>query len=211
MKVTKARRHPSRGFTIIELMIAMTIILVAMGLISSLFARALSVRRRESSRTDALAAAQAALNVMSREVSNSGFGLTNNGIICPDSNLYQLHITSNVTNTNQAITDVGEDVTFFYEPTSQSILRYDANGGGPGVPETSTLINRVSSVNFQYFNYVGSSSTATMVNPPTIDTGRVRITLAVQLERVLYQSNPSSVTLVSDVTLRNSPYMLQQY
>jgi prepilin-type N-terminal cleavage/methylation domain-containing protein len=211
MTIKKEISHSNRGFSIIEMVVAMTIILIALGLVSTLFARALSVRKRESSRTDALTAAQAALNVMSREVANSGFGLAGNGIVYADSNLFQLHMTTNTTNTNKVITDVGEDVTFFYEPASKSILRYDRNGGGPGVAQTSVLINRVSSVNFQYFDYVGSSSAVTVVNPPTINTGRVRITLLVQLEQVTHQANPSNVTLVSDVTLRNSSYMLRQY
>jgi type II secretory pathway pseudopilin PulG len=199
------------GFSIAELLIATTIILIALGLVSTLFARSLSTRKRESSRTDALTAAQAALNVMSREVANSGYGLTGNGVVTGDSNLTKLHILSNILNTNQVLTDVGENLTFYYEPTSQSILRYDPNGNGPNSPQTSVLINRVSSVNFNYFDYTGTNSTGVGVATPTVLTGRVRITLRVELENVQYQANPNSVLLSSDVTLRNSPYMLHQY
>ncbi len=73
MKVVKKKK--SSGFSLIELMIAMTITLVLLGLVSTLFARSLGIRSRESRKTDALTSAQAALNVMSREISNSGFGL----------------------------------------------------------------------------------------------------------------------------------------
>jgi len=68
------KRHG--GFSILELMIAMTIILIVLGLVMTLFGKSLSSRQRESSRTDALTAAQAALNVISREVANSGYGLS---------------------------------------------------------------------------------------------------------------------------------------
>jgi prepilin-type N-terminal cleavage/methylation domain-containing protein len=207
----RSPKYKSRGFSIAELLIALTIILVALGLVSTLFARALSTRKRESSRTDALTSAQAALNVISREVANAGYGLTGNGIVNADSNLYKLRVLSNVTNTDAVLTDVGEDVTFYYEPTSQSILKYDANGNGPNSPLTSVLINRVSSVNFEYFNYSGSSSTGVLVANPSPLTARVRITLRVEMESVQHQANPSTVVLASDVTLRNSPYMLQQY
>jgi hypothetical protein len=132
--------------------------------------------------------------------------LAGNGIVYADSNLTQLHILANVINTNAVLTDSGENVTFYFEPTSQSILRYDANDGG-----TSVLINRVSNVNFQYFDYTGSSATGTQVTSPTVNTGRVRIILTVSLDQVQGQANPQNVVLVSDVTLRNSPYMLQQY
>lgn len=200
-----------KGFSIVELLISMTIMLLALGVVMSLFSRSLTTKARESSRTDALTASQAALNVMSREIANSGYGLTGNGLVFADSNLLKLHMITNVTNTNGVVTDPGENLTFYFEPTSQSILRYDANGNGPGVPQTSVLINRVSSVNFQYFDYTGSNPIGTAVNPPTANTGRVRITLSVLLEQVRDQINPQNVILVSDVTLRNSPYMLHQY
>jgi hypothetical protein len=116
-----------------------------------------------------------------------------------------------VINTNAAVTDPGENITYYFEPTSQSILRYDANGNGVNLPQTSVLINRISSVSFQYFDYTGASAVGTAVNPPTVNTGRVRITLTVSMENVRDQVNPQSVVLVSDVTLRNSPYMLLQY
>lgn len=211
MNPTKQKSSKEGGFSVAELLITMTIMLLALAIVMSLFSRALSTRARESSRTDALTAAQAALNVMSREIANSGYGTISNGLVYADSNLQRLHAISNVVNTNAVVTDPGENITYYFEPTSQSILRYDANGSGVNVPQTSVLINRISSVNFQYFDYTGSSAVGTAVNPPTANTGRVRITLTVSLENVRDQVNPQSVVLVSDVTLRNSPYMLQQY
>src|SRR5687768_739318 len=101
------QRKGEAGFSILELMIAMLIILVVMGLVTTLFARSLGTRSRESSRTDALTAAQAALNVMSREISNSGYGLITNGLAA-DSSQNQLHFVTNVVNTNETMTDRGE-------------------------------------------------------------------------------------------------------
>lgn len=204
----------ARGFSLLELILAMTIMLIVLGLAFSLFGRSLTTRQRESSRTDALTSAQAALNVLSREIANSGYGLVTNGIVSGDSNDRQLHILSNVINTNVNITDPGEDITYFYEPVSQSILRYDANKGGPGVGETSVIINRISNVQFRYFDYVGSNPVGTEVLPATgskTNTGRVRVLITVSLEPVAGQPNPQSVQLISDVTLRNSDYMLLQY
>jgi prepilin-type N-terminal cleavage/methylation domain-containing protein len=207
----KQESNTNAGFSMAELLIAMTIMLLALTIVMSLFSRSLATRSRESSRTDALTAAQAALNVMSREIANSGYGLTGNGIIAADSNAQNLHFYSNVLNTNSVLTDPGENLTFYFEPTSQSILRYDANGLGAGSGQVSVLINRVSSVNFQYFDYTGASAVGTLVTTPTTNTARVRITLTVNLERVSEQVNPQAVVLTSDVTLRNSRYMLLQY
>ncbi len=211
MKETCENKRAAAGFSLIELLIAMTIMLVILGLVSTLFSKSFSTRQRESSRADALTAAQAALNVISREVANSGYGLINNGIVAVDSNSEKLHFLSNTTNSNAAVTDPGEDITYFYDSNTKSILRYDANGVGVGSPQTSIIINRISRVKFQYFDYSGASSTATESNPPTNNTGRVRVTITINLEDVKGQISNQSVVLVSDITLRNSDYMLQQY
>lgn len=209
MTVRKAKNEA--GFSVTEMVVTMLIMLVIMGLVSTLFSRSLNTRSRESSRTDALTAAQAALNVMSREIANSGYALTTNGLM-NDSNQNQLHYISNFRNTNDVITDPGENVTYFFEPATQSILRHDANGFGTGNPNTSIIINRISSVQFQYFDYTGSSPVPTGPNNvPTANTGRVRIRLTVNMEQVVNQVNPDAVVLTSDVTIRNSDYMLKNY
>ena len=214
----KKRQKRNAGFSILELMLVMTIILIVLGLVMTLFARSLNTRQRESSRTDALTAAQAALNVISREIANSGYGLkleadgiADNGVVDADSDAETIHFRANTTNDNIELTDPGEDVTYYYEPGTQSILRYDQNGNGIGVPQTSIVINRISSLSFQYFDYSGSNPVPTIDVVPTPQTGRVRVTVTVKLEQVEGQTNPQDVTLVSDVTLRNSEYMLQQY
>jgi type II secretory pathway pseudopilin PulG len=185
----------------------MTITLILLGVTATAFSGALQTRERETSRTDALTAAQAAINVMSREISNAGFGLTNNGIVLADSDSQKLHIRSNTKNDNLTTTDVDEDITYYYDATSQSVVRYDANA----TPATSGIINEVSRVTFQYFDYTGSNSTPVIGLTPTADTGRVRITLIVIMANVQGQPKNQTVTLTSDVTLRNSTYMLNQY
>jgi len=199
------------GFSVVEFLISMTIFLVLLGSAASLFSKSLGTRQRESSRTDALTSAQAALNVISRELSNSGFGLTNNGIVSADSNTQKLHFVANIVNTNNVLTDRGENITYFFDSTTKSILRYDANANGNNSPQTSVIINRISSVDFRYFNYSGSNSNPTITDTPTVGTGRVRVTITVDLEDVQGQVKNQKVKLVSDVTLRNSDYMLQQY
>lgn len=190
----------------------MTIILVVLGLVSTLFSRSLSTRQRESSRTDALTAAQAALNVISRELANSGYGLAGNGIVIGvDSTSQKLHFLSNIRNDNEIFTDPGENITYFFDATTQSILRHDPNGGGVNVPQTSILVNRISSLEFQYFDYINTDPPTGPFLVPSVNTSRVRVTVRVSLEQVVGQANPQNVVLTSDVTLRNSDYMLRQY
>ncbi len=203
------------GFSLVELLIAMIIMLVIMGLAANLFSKSLSTRQRESSQTDALTAAQAALNVISREIANSGYGLLDNGIVFTDSGEKKIHFLSNIKNNNTATTDPGENITYFFDPASESILRYDANITEVS-KRTSIIINRISKVEFQYFDYLNSTLIPAPPQPaptfiPTVNTSRVRVKITVSLENVQGQVNNQSVVLVSDVTLRNSDYMLHQY
>lgn len=205
------RNERMNGFSLLELLIAMSITLILLGITTAAFSGALSTRERESARTDALTAAQAAINVMSREISNSGYGLTTNGIVLADSDTQKLHIRANTKNDNLTTTDNDEDITYYYDAATQSVVRYDANGAGTGVSANSGLINQVSRVTFQYFDYVDSNSTPTVGLTPTVNTGRVRITLIVIMANVKGQPNGQTVTFTSDVTLRNATYMLNQY
>lgn len=218
------------GFSLIELLIAMLVMLIALGIVSTVMYRAFSVRARESRTTDALTTAQAALGVLSREISNSGFGIygdpitkvANNGLVIADSNEDRIRVRANLNNsggvpsspgsTTLAINDPGEDVTYFFDTATSSIVRYDANALGPGVSETSVVVNQISNVNFEYYDYFGSSSLATgPFTVPTVNTGRVRITVEVMLDPVAGQPDNQRITFASEVTLRNSGYMLQQY
>jgi type II secretory pathway pseudopilin PulG len=208
------KRKNETGFSLIELMVTMTCVIIMMGMVSILMKQALGTKSRESSRTDALTSAQAALNVITREIANSGYGLAdysgsshNNGIVLADSNSTKVRVRANTTNSNMTTDDLGEDVTYYYDTTTQSIVRHDPKQTNP----TTYLVNRISSVNFQYFNYVVNSSTSTTSTTPTSDTARIRITVIVQLEEVQGQPTGRTVTLTSDVTLRNSNYMIYQY
>jgi type II secretory pathway pseudopilin PulG len=209
MAVKKAKNEA--GFSVTEMVVTMMIMLAIMGLVTTLFSRSLNTKTRESSRTDAQTASQAALNVMSREIANAGYGTVTNGLM-NDSGQDLLHFVSNHVNTNDNLLQPGENVTYYFEPGTKSILRYDANGAGPGSPLTSIIINRISNVEYQYFDYTGNQALPTgPFLAPTANTGRVRIKLTVNMEQVVGQVNPDKVELTTDVTLRNSSYMLKNY
>ena len=207
MKEKRNKFSTAAGFSLLELMIAMTITLVLLALVTTLFSGSMSIRERESSKTDALTSAEAALNVMSREIANAGFGLSDNGVVSADSNLNQLHFRSNWNNGDLTTGTDSEDVTYYFDPTTESIVRYDAHAG----TTTSAVVNGISNVEFQYFDYAGSNSTPTVVTTPGANTGRVRITVTVNLEDVQGQPTGQSVQYTSDVSLRNSEYMRNQY
>lgn len=219
-----------RGFSLVELIITMTVMLIALSIVSTIVFRSFSLRLRESRTSDALVSAQAAINIMSREVSNAGFGLydneltkiADNGLVIADSGFRKIRFRSNQLNaggrpeapgaSTLAINQPGEDVTYFYDPATYSIVRFDPHGMGENQPSTSVVVNKVSDVRFEYFDYSGATALPTGPNTtPTINTGRVRITVEVQLDRVEGQVNPDRVIFSSEVALRNNSYMLLQY
>lgn len=206
-ELKKDKNTKNKGFSLLELLIAMAVTLILMGLVTTLFGTAMGTRTRESRKTDALTSARAALSAISREVANSGYGLTNNGIVTGDSGAHKVHVRANLYNEDYTTDSVGEDVTYFFDSATKSIVRYDPNT----TPTTSVIVNRISNVTFSYFDYFGNTSTTTESPTPTANTGRVRITVTVELEEVQGQITDQTVTFSTDVTLRNSPYMLNQY
>src|SRR5437016_1182249 len=121
--LTKGESETEAGFSLIELIIAMGLVLVMMAGASQLLMRSLGTRTRENQKSDALADAQRALNIMSREIGNSGFGLDYNGIvaadchptIASDPNVAQIRIRANINNSDGTTGQADEDITYVYQ------------------------------------------------------------------------------------------------
>src|ERR1700752_3942403 len=146
------KKATSGGFSLLELLIAMVITISLMTAAATLLANALRVRSRENQKSDALADTQRALNIMSREIANAGFNLTNNGIVAADSNRNKLRIRANLDRFetgSSSVAETGEDITYFLKDVEQTkyLARYDFYGNG-----STVLANRIDSMNIYYFD-----------------------------------------------------------
>src|SRR5262247_2594538 len=94
--MSSLNKKTTSGFSLLELIIAMAITMTLMTAATTLLASALRIRSRENQKSDALADTQRALNIMSREIADSGFNLNGNGIVVADSNANRLRIRSNL-------------------------------------------------------------------------------------------------------------------
>src|SRR6266849_10407284 len=94
----KPRKKTEAGFSLLELTIAMGISLAVLASASTLIATSLRTRSRENTRSEALASTQRALNIMSREIGNSGYGLADNGIVLGDSSTSSIRVRANLDN-----------------------------------------------------------------------------------------------------------------
>jgi prepilin-type N-terminal cleavage/methylation domain-containing protein len=152
------------GFSLIELIIAMTITLVVLSIATTLIAQSLNIRTRSNENVDALADAERALNIMSREIAQAGFNLNDNGIVADDSvvdgngnstiriraNLNRFDTDALDPATRGTVSEPGEDVKFFIHPTGETTLlaRYDQYGPDP---KSTVVANRLDRLRIHYF------------------------------------------------------------
>ena len=158
---THSRRN-ELGFSLFELLIAMAITLVIMGLASTLLASSFNIRSRQDRKSDAIADVQRALNSMSREIGSSGYKLpsglpsvSSNGIVAGDSDSQSVRIVSNLNGADGTDTDVNdadEDVKFlmYVDNTlgQRYLVRYEKNATNT----TTVLANRVDSLVIRYYD-----------------------------------------------------------
>jgi prepilin-type N-terminal cleavage/methylation domain-containing protein len=225
--MSSSNKKAESGFSLIELLIAMAVSITLMTVATSLLATALRSRTRENQKSDALADTQRALNIMSREIANAGFNMTNNGIVAADSSRTGIRIRANLNryiyddpNVTEAMrqtsTDGEEDITYFINTADNTkyLARHDEYGTG-----STVLANRIDSLNIYYFaekvTYqclpggfdITDKSEDEVLSKA--DAKYIVIAVSVTLDAVGapgsrgYQP-PYSVLLCSDVTLRNN-------
>jgi len=226
--ISLGAKKSSRGFSLLELLIAMAITITLMTAATTLLAGALRVRSRENQKSDALADTQRALNILSREIADSGFNLNNNGIVPGDSGLHTLRIRSNLnkydlTASNAARNgiqvpgeDANEDISYFTNLADKTkyLVRHDQYGSG-----STVLANRIDDMSFHYFDqrvtYTCNSGDSDISNQSVAEVASraqakyVVIAIAVTLDQVGIPGSPGyqpgySVLLCSDVALRNA-------
>jgi prepilin-type N-terminal cleavage/methylation domain-containing protein len=218
-------KNKETGFSLLELLIAMTITLVIAGVASTLVGSAFKLRAREDTRSDAIADAQRALNIVSRELGNSGFGLLDNGIVPGDTNDVSIRFRANLNAYtrdssgapaagSKEISGADEDIKYLMyideAANRHYLVRYDV-GLANGNPKdgTTVLANRLDNFALVYFDSAGNPLNVTADPTAVLNATKVQITIVVNLPEEGtpgsdgYQP-PSSVQLVSDVVLRNA-------
>jgi len=177
----KSQNHQA-GFSLVELIIAMTITLVVLGISTTLLARALNIRTRANDNVDAMADAERALNIMSREIAQAGFNLTDNGIVPEDSvtdangnSTIRIRANLNKFDSNADPiaragigvpgADSGEDIKYFIYPSQDTTLlaRYDANALGN--VKSAVLANKLDGLHIHYFAQRVTYSAGTTAAP----------------------------------------------
>src|SRR5215210_4854361 len=209
-----AGRRGEAGFSLIELVVAIGVTLVIMVVASQLLSMSMFVRQRENQRSEAVADVQRALQAMSREISNAGLGLSNNGLVAADSDDVGIRVRSNLnafcgaTSTcDDDTSDPGEDVVYNLinnftggdGDNQRLITRQDINDDN----KVSALANRINSLAFEYVDENGATTADASA------AQKVKITVTVTLPAVGTEGQAgyqpaSQMQLASEAVLRNA-------
>jgi len=222
----RLNKSTESGFSLLELIVGMGITLSIVGIAATLLSSSFNVRSRENKRTEAMAAAQHALNNISRDVANAGFGLKKNGIVNEDSDASSIRIRSNLdafsgTDGAASLAQADEDVEYFLHKTDTDpnstrgdLMRYDVN-----LQQSRLLVGNVDDFEIYYFNqrvdYTLDPTGGIIVTTPGVaevddqsQTNYVVITMLLNLDAIGTPDQPgyipaSQVQLATDVAIRN--------
>jgi type II secretory pathway pseudopilin PulG len=223
----RTNRGPAEaGFSLIELMIGMSITLGIMAIAGALMAGSFNIRRRENKRMEAITAAQHALNYMSRDIANAGFALRKNGIVNADSDASSIRLRANLdafsgTSSAGSLGQADEDIEYFLHKTDPDpnstkgeLMRYDVN-----LNQSRLLVADVDDFEIYYFtqkvDYTLDPTGGIIVTTPNVSETNdqttctyIVITLMFTLDQVGTPGSPgyqpaSQIQLATDVALRN--------
>ena len=168
----------NQGFTMIELLVAMVVALLAMGAIYSTF---LNQQKSYVVQQETAAMHQnirAASFYMEKEVRMAGCdptGSANAGITISEAKADSIRFTEDVTdgaggNPDGDVTDPNEDITYSLDG-NRNLIRTDNNGGGVGVAQNSIVAQNIDAIDFVYL--AADSSVLNDYTLPSPDTGNV--------------------------------------
>jgi Tfp pilus assembly protein PilW len=223
-KGLNVQRHSNKfhrgeqGFSLIELLIGMTVTLVIMGIASTLLATSFNVRNREHSRTDSIADVQRALNIMSREIAIGGYGFNSadNGLVIGDCDDSTIRVRSNLNRYSagsSTIESSAEDIKYLVDSSNGQdyLVRHDAVDG-----QSTVLANRINTLEIIYWSAANTPLDVTTDPSEVANAVGVRLIITANLPAVGTQGAPgyqpaTPIQLISDVALRNKSQNLATY
>ena len=187
--------HKNResGFTLVELLIAMTIGLVILTALSSTFLMQRKIYNVQEQIVEMVQTARAAIDMMTREIRMAGYDPTGAGFAGIPYNSSQLQIVTDLDG-NGNTTDSNENIIYTYDAAN---LQIDRNIGGGNQP----FAEDIQSFTFDYLDSAGSATTI------TADIRQIRITITARTTKADadYSANNGYRihTLTSLITPRN--------
>lgn len=140
-----------QGFTLVELLISMAVVLVVMASISGAFISQRKAYNTQEQITEMIQNARAAMDIIGREVKMAGYDPTGAGIVGVPYSASQLQIVADL-NGDGDTSDSNENIIYTYDGIDFQI---DRNTGGGAQP----LTENIQSFTFQYYDGNGNTTT----------------------------------------------------
>ena len=185
--------NKERGFTLVELLIAMTIGLIILAALSSTFLMQRRIYDVQEQIVEMVQTARAAMDMMTCEIRMAGYDPAGAGFDGIPYNAGQLQIVANL-NGDSDTDDSNENITYTYDNTN---LQIDRNTGGGAQPFAENIQAFT-------FSYLDSSGTATTT---ASDIRQIEITITARTAEPDRNYTPNGgyriYTLSSFITPRN--------
>ena len=173
------KKTNEEGYSLIELLTVSVILLIILGIISTVVSGVQSNYRVQRERAEKHYEALASMNLITKILKVAGNKTTQPALTPTGSN--RLQIISDWNPADDAVDDVFENVQFYV--SDNKLLMIDASSG----TTPNELARNIQSITFEYFD-VGGASTAVMTN-----VAMVRVTIS-----IIGEPQP----LISNISLR---------
>ena len=187
-------KYKERGFTIVELLIALTIGLIVLAALVSVFIQQRKTYDVQVQITEMIQSARAAMDMMSREIRMAAYDPTGAGFDGIIYNATQLQIQADLNGDGNTSSGANEIITYSYDGTN---LKIDRTPGLAGTPET--FAENIQSFTFDYLDSTGASTTT------SADIRQIRITIVARTAKPDpdYPGGYRTYTLTSLITPKN--------
>jgi len=203
LKPSEAIGKANRGFTLIELMIALLIGIFVIGMALTVMDMSVSSYRTQERVADIQQDVRAALEIMARDIRMAGFDpMRGSGatFLRAEKNVLAFQMDNSMSNTVATDEGVEEIIAYSYDAVDHEISRESNFTLVEGVdPGGQPLISNVSKLEFAYFNETGDA-----LDPDKdIEADIRRVRISVTCEERDAAGKPFSRTLTTDVSVRN--------
>ena len=190
------------AFSVLRICVVGVVTTTAMIAATTLLAASLENSHQEDKRSVILNSARRALGIMSHEIQNSGYGLTDNGIVVADSSSNSIRVRANLNN-NETISESGEDVRFSHSADSQVVVRFE--NCSEGASSTSILANNIEAFKLSYWDENGK-----LISDPSNYKAARSIGIRLRVSLPADSNEPASSTdLNTTVRLTHAPEKLE--